>query len=129
MACHSPANSDCVLKVFLERSGARVISSDTLQPPKPDCPVCSAVYGRVTIDPERATVRDLVEGVLQRELGYGTELSVIKDKVIYDPDMEDMLPKKLSELGNKDEPFVTVLDQDDEDKDPRVTLHLEVVNR
>lgn len=92
--------------------------------------MCSVVYGRVAVDRERATLRDLVQGVLQLELGYGTELSVIKDKdIIYDPDMEDLLSKKLSELVNKDEPFVTVLDEDDLGKDPRVNLQLEFVDR
>lgn len=82
------------------------------------------------MDRERATLRDLVEGVLQLELGYSTELSVTKDKdLIYDPDMEDMLSQKLTELGNKDEPFFTVLDGDDLNKDPRVNLQLEVVDR
>lgn len=116
--------------MFLERSGARVISSDSLQPPNPDCPVCSVVYGRVTVDPDRATLQDLVEGVLQLELGYGEELSVIKgEEVVYDPDMDNMLPKKLSEIGIKNETFVTVRDEDDQDKDPRVNLQLEVLDR
>lgn len=92
--------------------------------------MCSAVYGRVTVDPKRATLRDLVEGVLQLELGYGTELSVLTDEgVIYDPDMEDALSKKLTEWGNGVKPFVTIRDEDDLDKDPRVNLQLEIVNR
>lgn len=118
------------MKVFLERSGARVISSDSLQPPKPGCPVCSVAYGQVVVDQEHATLQNLVEDVLRHKLGYGEELSIIKDEeVIYDPDMEDMLPKKLSELGIKSETFIVVRDEDDQDQDPRVNLQLEIVDR
>lgn len=124
------ANIWFFIQVFLERSGTRVISSDILQPPNRDCPVCSVVHGQVTVDHERATLQDLVEGVLRLELGYGEELSVIKgEEVIYDPEMDDVLPKKLADLGIKNETFITVRDEDDLGKNPRVNLQLEVLDR
>ncbi|KAI9930513.1 E1 ubiquitin-activating protein uba2 [Aspergillus wentii] len=111
--------------VFLERSGVRAINSDSLKPPNPNCPICSVAQGRITIDPERATVNDLVESVLRLQLGYGEEFSLNTDiGTIYDPDLEDNLPKKLSDLGVKDESFITVVDEDDE---PRVNLELVVM--
>lgn len=108
--------------VFLERSGARAINSDSLKAPNPNCPVCSVAMGRVAIDPRRATLNDLVEDVLRSQLGYGEEFSISNELgTIYDPDLEDNLPKKLLDLGVKDESFLTVVDEDDE---PRVNLEL-----
>lgn len=40
---------------------------------------------------------------------------------IYDPDLEDNLPKKLMEVGLGNESFLTVVDDADE---PRVNLQL-----
>lgn len=108
--------------VFLERSGARAINSDSLKPPNPNCPVCSVATGRIGIDPKRATLSDLIEDVLRSQLEYGEEFSISNELgTIYDPDLEDNLPKKMVDLGVKDESFLTVVDEDDE---PRVNLEL-----
>ncbi|KAJ5194637.1 ubiquitin-like activating enzyme [Penicillium cinerascens] len=110
--------------VFLERSGARAINSDSLDPPKPNCPVCSVAQGRVSFDPERATLEDLVN-VLREELGYSKEFSVIKGgNLIYDLDLNDQLSSKLSDMGITNWAFLTVVDEDDRDKDPRIDLQL-----
>ncbi|KAF7154961.1 hypothetical protein CNMCM5623_003219 [Aspergillus felis] len=112
--------------VFLERSGARAVNSDSLKPPNPSCPVCSVATARIKIDPERATVNDLVQDVLRLQLGYGEEFSLSNELgTIYDPDLEDNLPKKLSDLGIKNESFLTVVDE--EDDQPRVNLELVVL--
>ncbi|PKX95293.1 E1 ubiquitin-activating protein ubaB [Aspergillus novofumigatus IBT 16806] len=112
--------------VFLERSGARAVNSDSLKPPNPSCPVCSVATARIKIDPERATVNDLVQDVLRLQLGYGEEFSLSNELgTIYDPDLEDNLPKKLSDLGIKNESFLTVVDEEDEQ--PRVNLELVVL--
>lgn len=76
-------------------------------------------------------MRDLVEGVLLDELGYTEgELSVTNDEsIVYDFDFEENLPKKLSELGIKNDTILTVIDDDDVEKDPRVNLELWVVER
>lgn len=115
-------------QVFLERSGARAINSDTLKPPNPNCPVCSVAQAKIIVDPERATLNDLVEGVLRLQLGYGEEFSVTNEVgTLYDPDLEDNLPKKLSELGIKNKTFITVVDEEDEE--PRVNLEILVAER
>ncbi|KAB8238069.1 E1 ubiquitin-activating protein ubaB [Aspergillus alliaceus] len=112
--------------IFLERSGARAISSDSLKPPNPNCPVCSVAQGRVKIDPERATINDLVQDILRLQLGYGEEFSVSTELgTIYDPDLEDNLNKKLSEMGVNNESLITVIDEEDEQ--PRVNLELVVL--
>ncbi|PWY68446.1 ubiquitin-like activating enzyme [Aspergillus heteromorphus CBS 117.55] len=111
--------------IFLERSGVRAINSDSLQPPKPNCPVCSVVHGRLNIDLQRATLNDLVEGILRLQLGY-EEFSLTNGlETIYDPDLEDNLPKKLVDLGVTYETFLTVIDE--EDDQPRVNLELIVL--
>ncbi|KAL4943769.1 hypothetical protein BDV06DRAFT_210792 [Aspergillus oleicola] len=109
--------------VFLERSGARAINSETLNAPNPNCPVCSAIYVKIRIDLTRATLNDLVENVLREQLEYGEEFSINTEQgTIYDPDLEDNLPKKLSDLGVTASSFLTIID--DEDEQPRVNLQL-----
>ncbi|GFN16621.1 E1 ubiquitin-activating protein uba2 [Aspergillus tubingensis] len=112
--------------VFLERSGVRAINSDSLQPPNPNCPVCSVTHARLKIDPQRATLENLVQDILRSQLGYGEEFSINTELgTIYDPDLEDNLPKKLTDLGVKNECFITVIDE--EDDQPRVNLELIVL--
>ena len=111
--------------VFLERSTQRVINSEALRPPNPNCSVCGVVSSKVVIDPARATLSDLVDGVLKSQLGYGDEFSVNNEVgTLYDPDLEDNLEKKLGELGIKSDSFLTVVDDDEEN--PRVNLSLVV---
>ncbi|OAX78760.1 hypothetical protein ACJ72_06931 [Emergomyces africanus] len=114
--------------VFLERSGVRAINTANLSPPNPQCPVCSVAQGRISIDLGRATLNDLVEGLLRRQLGYGEELSISNQMgTIYDPDLDDNLPKKLKDLGVSNDSFITVVDE--EDDNTRVNLDLLVTER
>ena len=110
--------------IFLERGSQRVINTETLRPPNPECSVCSVTSSMLVIDPTRATLENLVKDVLEKQLGYG-ELTINSSAgTVYDPDLEDNLPKKLSELGIKVDDFITVID--DEDDNPRVNLSLAV---
>ena len=112
-------------QVFLERSGARVINTDTLKPPNPDCSVCGVTQSRLVVDPARATLNDLVEDVLKLKLGYGEEFSINNEiGTIYDPELEDNLSKKFSDLGVKGDSFLTVID--DDEVNPRVNLSLSI---
>ncbi|KAF7512202.1 hypothetical protein GJ744_002364 [Endocarpon pusillum] len=114
--------------LFLENSGARALNSEPPRPPNPECAVCGVATGQVDVDPERATLNDLVDGVLKSELGYGEEMTIMNEVgPIYDPDMEDMLPKTFGELGVRDESFLTVIDDDEEN--PRVNLQLAVSSK
>lgn len=114
--------------VFLERSSARVINSDTLKPPNPKCNVCGVMSSTLIIDPDRATLNDLVEDVLKSELGYGDEFSINNEVgTLYDPDLDDNLSKKFSDLGVKADSFLTVIDDDEES--PRVNLSLAIVEK
>lgn len=109
--------------VFLERSAQRIINSEAVRPPNPDCSVCGVMSAKVTIDPSRATLNDLVEGVLKSQLGYGEEFSINNEVgTLYDPDLNDNLEKRFGDLGVKSESFLTVVDDDEEN--PRVNLSL-----
>jgi ubiquitin-like 1-activating enzyme E1 B len=93
-----------------------------------NCPVCSVAQRKLFVDLEQATVNDLVEDVLRQQLGYGEEFSINTNVgTIYDPDLEDNLPKKLAALGVTNESFITIMDEEDEE--PRVNLELRVVER
>lgn len=114
--------------LFLENSGARALNSEPPRHPNPECAVCGVATGQVDVDPERATLNDLVDGVLKSELGYGEEMTIMNEVgPIYDPDMEDMLPKTFRDLGVRDESFLTVIDDDEEN--PRVNLQLAVSSK
>lgn len=121
-------DSDGILtltQVFLERSAARVINTDTLKPPNPNCSVCSVTQSRLVVDPARATLNDLVEDVLKLKLGYGEEFSINNEVgTIYDPELDDNLSKKFSDLGIKADSFLTVIDEDEDN--PRVNLSLSI---
>lgn len=114
--------------VFLERAAARVINTDSPKPPNPNCNVCGVAQSTLVVDLTRATLNDLVEGVLRMQLGYGEEFSITNEVgTLYDPDLDDNLPKKFSELGVKTDSFLTVIDDDDEN--PRVNLSLAITEK
>ena len=111
--------------VFLERSAARVINTDTLKPPNPNCAVCGIAQSRLVVDTSRATLNNLVEDVLRLELGYGDEFSVNNEiGTLYDPELDDNLEKKFADLGIKGDSFLTVIDDDEEN--PRVNLSFSI---
>ncbi|RDA94834.1 hypothetical protein CP533_4331 [Ophiocordyceps camponoti-saundersi (nom. inval.)] len=80
---------------------ARLLAPDSSREPNPDCPVCGVFNATIIADLTRATLNDVVEDVIRRELGYGSkELSVSNDVgILYDVDETDNLHKKLPELG------------------------------
>ncbi|KIW82338.1 hypothetical protein Z517_05365 [Fonsecaea pedrosoi CBS 271.37] len=126
----------CVLQAFKVLKGdyARTkwlwlgigsLRTDQLDLPSPECPVCSVAMARVHVDIEKATLGDLVQDVLRTKLGYGEELTVMTEAgVVYDPDLEDNLEKKLSDLNIDDASFVLV--KDDDDDQPRVDLQIAI---
>lgn len=111
--------------IYLANSLDRIITSESLRPPNPNCERCGVAQTRLDVDMSRATLNDLVEDLLRLQLGYGSELAVQSEEgVLYDPDMEDNLPKTLKQLGVKGDSFVTVIDEQDES--PRVNLVLSI---
>ncbi|KAL2438672.1 Ubiquitin-activating enzyme E1-like [Exophiala dermatitidis] len=85
----------------------------------------AVAMARVHANLEKATLNDLVHEILQSKLGYGEELTVLNDAgVVYDPDLEDNLEKKLVDLGIEDASFILV--KDEEDDNPRIDLRLAI---
>ena len=110
--------------VFLQsKSTERLITSEPLGAPKADCPVCSPVYAKLLLpDDGAATLQDLVN-LLKARIDY-EEFAIASDAgILYDPDLDDNLPKLLSELGitATGNAFITVTDDADE---PKVDLIL-----
>jgi ubiquitin-like 1-activating enzyme E1 B len=120
--------------VYSQRSTERVLSAEkSLSRPNPDCVVCGVTRTTVVVDPSRATMRDVVEKVLQQELGYTEEVSVTRaGKVLYEQELDaeddekakiedEMLVKKLIDLDLADGSALTVADDSD---DPKVNLEI-----
>ncbi|KAL7624184.1 E1 ubiquitin-activating protein uba2 [Parahypoxylon ruwenzoriense] len=105
----------------------RLLGTDRPRPPNLDCPVCGAYNTSVYVDLSRATLSDLVEDFVRLELGYGEkEFAVNSDAgLLYDPDETDNLEKTLSELGIKQNGFVTIVDEADEDTFINVVLNVQ----
>jgi ubiquitin-like 1-activating enzyme E1 B len=111
--------------IFLDRGS---ISASPVDPPNPDCAVCGVAMSRIEIDPSRATLSDIVDGVLKMELGYGEEITVMNEKgPIYDPDYQDNRTKKLEDLSVGDASFLVV--KDDDEEEPRVDLQLSITSK
>lgn len=80
---------------------------------------------RLLVDPSRATLNDLVEGVLKSQLKYGEEFSVNSEAgTLYDPELDDNLSKTFADLGLKSDSFLTIIDDDDDN--PKVNLSLSI---
>ncbi|KAF2003257.1 hypothetical protein P154DRAFT_532373 [Amniculicola lignicola CBS 123094] len=101
--------------IYLTRANERVLTSEKLQPPNPTCPVCSVAQSTLIVDTSRATLNDLVDGLLRLQLGYGDEFSINSEAgILYDPEEDANLDKTFSELGLKEDAFITIIDEADE---------------
>ena len=100
------------------KSTDRMITTQALSGPNPDCPVCSPVYAKLQVsEGSPATLQDLVS-LLDGVVG-STEFSITTEAgVIFDPDLDDNLSKTLSELGidGTSNGFLTIMDDADEAK-------------
>ncbi|KAI4661155.1 uncharacterized protein J4E79_004966 [Alternaria viburni] len=113
--------------VFLTRSTERVISSEALRPPNPHCATCGVCYATLHVDTPRATLSDLIKMVLKEKLGYGEEFSVKRDSdILYDMDEDIHLDKTFEELNLKNDTFLTV--SDDSEEDAKVDLVLCIIH-
>lgn len=110
--------------VFLNsRSTERVITTQGLGKPNPACPVCSPVYARLKIPSEiPPTLGHLVDEI-QKKLTYEEFEIHTPIGLVYEADLDDNLPRALSDLGVNlnSNSFITVTDASDE---PRVDLVL-----
>ncbi|KAI6811413.1 putative ubiquitin-like activating enzyme [Hortaea werneckii] len=118
--------------VFLNsRSTERMITTQHLMPPNPTCPVCSPVYAKLLVpiaDNTKATLHELVL-LLKEKTGFEDFSLTTPAGVIYDPDLEDNLPKPLSEYVNQatGNEFLTVSDERSSEEGGRVDILLSPV--
>ncbi|KAI1780841.1 SUMO-activating enzyme subunit uba-2 [Hypoxylon cercidicola] len=105
----------------------RLLGTDRSRLPNPECPVCGIYYTSLEVDLSRAKLNDLVEDFVKLQLGYGEkEFAVNSDAgVVYDPDLTDNLDKNLSDLGIKQNSFVTIVDEEDEDTFVNVVVNIQ----
>lgn len=122
--------------VFSQRSTERVLSAEkTLSRPNPGCVVCGVARTTIVVDPARATLRNVVEDVLQGGLGYKNDYTVTSSgEQLYESllagddddededDQADVLAKKLTELDLADGHTLTVHDERDVKVDLEVRL-------
>ncbi|KAK0343132.1 E1 ubiquitin-activating protein uba2 [Friedmanniomyces endolithicus] len=105
--------------VFLNsRSTERMITTQTLAPPKADCPVCSPVYAKLRLrngEGGEATLQELVD-LLKEKVGHEDFAITTEAGIIYDPDLEDNLEKPLKDYVTHGNSFITVSDEGDEAK-------------
>jgi ubiquitin-like 1-activating enzyme E1 B len=110
--------------VFLNsKSTERVITTQGLGNPDPRCPVCSPVYAKLRIPKDtKPTLGHLVDEI-SAKLKYEEFQISTSIGVVYEPDLDDNLPRALSDLGVdlNNNSFITVTDDSDE---PRVDLIL-----
>ncbi|OTA58009.1 hypothetical protein K449DRAFT_130758 [Hypoxylon sp. EC38] len=105
----------------------RLLGTDRPRPPNPDCPVCSTYNTTIQVDLSRATLNNLVEDIVKGQLGYGEKEFAVNSEVglLYDPDLTDNLDKKLGELGIKQNGFITIVDEDDDDTFVNVVIGIQ----
>lgn len=115
-------------EVFLTPYGSsRLLAPDRPRPPNPECPICSVYQTSAVVDISRATLKDLVDDFVRLHLGYGDkELAVSSDAgILYDPDEDVNLSKKLSDLGIKQDSLLTITDEDDVDTLVNVVVNIQ----
>ena len=105
----------------------RLLASDKPREPNSGCPICGVYITTAYVDFSRATLNDLVEDFLKVDLGYSEKEFSISNEIgiLYDPDETENLDKKLSELGIKEDSFLTVVDEDDDEPLVNVILNLQ----
>jgi ubiquitin-like 1-activating enzyme E1 B len=120
--------------VFSQRSTERVLSAEkTLNRPNPGCVVCGVARTTIVVDPARATLRNVVEDVLQSGLGYKNDYTVTSSgEQLYEAlpageedeeeDQAEVLAKKLTELDLADGSALTIHDESDMKVDLEVRL-------
>ena len=90
------------------------LSAIAMCPPNSFCGVCRDTYTEVLCDPARATLQEIVDGVLSGEDGR-REVSVYEDKrVLCDPDWDDNCARTLESLNVTRGKFLSIVDEDGE---------------
>ncbi|KIW06570.1 hypothetical protein, variant [Verruconis gallopava] len=122
--------------VFSQRSTDRVLTAEKdLARPNPECVVCGVARTTVIVDPERATMRHIVEDILKAEFGYAKEFTItsggeqlyeamppVSDDEDDENDQEVVLQKKLTQLELLDGSAIII--HDEREESPNVDLEV-----
>lgn len=117
-------NFNSLRTVFYSRRPERVFNSAPASLPNPQCELCGMETSIFSVDINSATLKNLVINILQEGLGYGEEISIISDRLLYDIEFEDNLNKLLKDIGIQNGTFLTIIDEDDNEKLKRKNLIL-----
>ncbi|EMR11277.1 hypothetical protein PNEG_00306 [Pneumocystis murina B123] len=117
-------NFNSLRTVFYSRRPERVFNSAPASFPNPQCELCGIETSIFSVDINSATLKNLVINVLQEGLGYGEEISIISDRLLYDIEFEDNLDKLLKDIGVQNGTFLTIIDENDNEKLNRKNLIL-----
>lgn len=101
-----------IRNVHLSQSKPSIpLSSSAIVPPNPGCGVCRDCYTVVRCDPARATLGDVVRGVVDGD----REISVYEGaRALSDPDWDDNFTRTLESLGIGRGKFVTIVDEEEQ---------------
>ncbi|TFK24020.1 hypothetical protein FA15DRAFT_669985 [Coprinopsis marcescibilis] len=103
---------DRLRNVHLQFKPSVPMSTITLSAPNPQCGVCRDTYVLAQCDPARVTLGELVKGVLGEDYGE-REVSVYEgQRMLSDPDYEDLFEKTLESLSVTRGKFLTIQDED-----------------
>ncbi|KAK1230948.1 E1 ubiquitin-activating protein uba2 [Marasmius sp. AFHP31] len=103
---------DKLRNVYIQFKPAVPLSTVNLSPPNPACGICRDTYTSVLCDPSRATLGDVVKGVLGDD---DREVSVYEDKrVLSDPDWDDNNDRTLESLNVTRGNFLSIVDEEGE---------------
>ncbi|KTW27147.1 E1 ubiquitin-activating protein UBA2 [Pneumocystis jirovecii RU7] len=111
-------NLNSLKTVFYSRRPEKVFNSEAASPPNPQCKVCGVARSIFSTNIHLTTLKDLVIDVLQKGLGYGKEISIISDRLLYDIEFEDNLDKLLKDIGVQNGTFLTIIDEEDNEEEP-----------
>ncbi|KAG7439796.1 uncharacterized protein BT62DRAFT_976503 [Guyanagaster necrorhizus] len=88
------------------------LSAIRMCPPNPSCGVCRDTYTKVLCDPSRATLGDVVKGIMGDDT---REVSVYEDKrVLSDPDWDDNFERSLESLNVSRGKLLAIADEEGE---------------
>ncbi|KAL0581299.1 E1 ubiquitin-activating protein uba2 [Marasmius crinis-equi] len=101
---------DKLRNVYIQIKPTVPLSTVNLSPPNPACGICRDTYTSVLCDPSRATLGDVVKGVLGDD---EREVSVYEDKrVLSDPDWDDNNDRTLESLNVTRGKFLAIVDEE-----------------
>ncbi|KAG4304051.1 hypothetical protein PORY_002574 [Pneumocystis oryctolagi] len=111
-------NLNSLRTVFYSRRPEKIFNTEPAHPPNPQCKICGVPRSIFSVDIHLTTLKDLITDVLQGELKYGKEISIISDRLLYDIEFEDNFDKLLKDVGIQNGTFLTIIDEEDNEEKP-----------